>query len=138
MGWDEGDPSERPPHEVWVDTFSIATRPVTNAEYAAYLAATHASRPRFWGDPDFSDERQPVVGLSWDEALAYATWAGARMPWTQLGWSPAGIAAQRVHGRRRHTTRGSRPPGGGRAGPAAHPGPGQPREAAPEALNRAD
>ena len=88
MGWDEGDPSERPPHEVWVDTFSIALRPVTNAEYAACLAATHASRPRFWGDPDFSDERQPVVGLSWDEALAYATWAGARLP-TEAEWEKA-------------------------------------------------
>jgi len=45
MGWEDGHPGERPVHEVWVDAFGIATTPVTNDEYAAYLRATAAPPP---------------------------------------------------------------------------------------------
>ena len=80
MGWLHGHPSERPEHEVWLDAFSIARTPVTNAEYAAYLDATGVAPPPFWNRPAFSRPLQPVVGLSWGEAAAFAAWAGARLP----------------------------------------------------------
>jgi formylglycine-generating enzyme required for sulfatase activity len=97
MGWEQGHPGERPVHAVWVDAFLISRTPVTNADFVPYLAATGATPPRFWGAPGFADPSQPVVGLSWHEAVSFATWAGGRLP-TEAEWEKAargGIAGRR-------------------------------------------
>jgi formylglycine-generating enzyme required for sulfatase activity len=88
MGWEGGLPCERPVHEVWLDHFLIAPTPVTNADFAEYLEATGPALPPFWSDRAFSRPRQPVVGLSWGEASAFAIWAGARLP-TEAEWEKA-------------------------------------------------
>lgn len=71
MGWDAGAPAERPRHRVFLDRFAIATHPVTNAEYGDFVAAGGAAPPPFWSDPRFGAPRQPVVGVSWEDARAY-------------------------------------------------------------------
>jgi formylglycine-generating enzyme required for sulfatase activity len=79
MGDDAGRFDEQPAHEVVVRPFLLARFPVTNREYAAYLDATQAPEPRFWRDGRFSDPLQPVVGVSWFEAVAYCAWLGEMM-----------------------------------------------------------
>jgi formylglycine-generating enzyme required for sulfatase activity len=74
MGWDEGLPGERPRHRVRLDCFAIARAPVTNAEYRSFLDATDTPAPPWWADPRFSAPDQPVVGVSWFEAVAYCDW----------------------------------------------------------------
>jgi formylglycine-generating enzyme required for sulfatase activity len=44
--------------------------------------------PEAWGDRDFNQPNQPVVGVSWEEALAYCKWAGLTLP-TEAQWEYA-------------------------------------------------
>lgn len=74
MGDDAGGFDERPAHPVRISSFSLARFPVTNTQYAAYLAATEGALPRFWHDARFNGPGQPVVGVSWFEAAAYCAW----------------------------------------------------------------
>jgi sulfatase modifying factor 1 len=94
MGHAHGFDSERPVHRVWVDEFSLAGCQVTNAEYAAFLASTGAPPPPFFEQPEFSTPQQPVVGVSWFEAVAYCEWLARatgkryRLP-TEAEWERA-------------------------------------------------
>jgi len=74
MGRDASRPDEAPAHEVVVGTFAVAVSPVTNGEYAAYLADTGAAPPPFVGAERFAAPPQPVVGINWFEAVAYCEW----------------------------------------------------------------
>jgi formylglycine-generating enzyme required for sulfatase activity len=78
MGYDNGGFDERPTHPVRVPAFRLGRFPVTNREYASYLAATDTPRPRFWEDERFNHPLQPVVGVSWFEAAAYCHWLNQR------------------------------------------------------------
>ncbi len=57
-----------------IASFLIGRMPVTNREYAPFLAAGGAPAPPWWSDPNFFLPRQPVVGVSWDDAVAFCDW----------------------------------------------------------------
>ena len=78
MGDAEGRSDERPAHEVRVGPFALARFPVTNRDYAMYLQATGVLEPRFWRDGRFNEHLQPVVGVSWFDAVAYCIWLSER------------------------------------------------------------
>jgi len=48
--------------------------PVTNDEYRRFVAATGHRPPGMAGDPRFELPQQPVVAVSWFDAVAYCAW----------------------------------------------------------------
>ncbi len=78
MGSDAGRDDEKPAHRVWVDAFELAAFQTTNEEYARFLSDTRHPAPLLWDDSDFSHPAQPVVAVSWFDAVAYCQWLGGR------------------------------------------------------------
>ena len=77
--------AEAPEEEVTVGPFWMDKYPVTVAQFTAYLEATGQPEPKFWRDPNFNGLDQPVVGVSWEQAQAYAQWCGKELP-TESQW----------------------------------------------------
>jgi formylglycine-generating enzyme required for sulfatase activity len=74
MGCDAGRDDEKPAHRVWVDSFELAAFQTTNAEYARFLDDTRYLQPLLWIDPSFANPEQPVVAVSWFDAVTYCEW----------------------------------------------------------------
>jgi formylglycine-generating enzyme required for sulfatase activity len=94
MGCDAGRDDEKPAHRVWVDAFELAAYQTTNAEYARFLEETRHPPPLHWDDPNFRNPQQPVVAVSWFDAVAYCDWLSRtlgkkfRLP-TEAEWERA-------------------------------------------------
>jgi formylglycine-generating enzyme required for sulfatase activity len=127
--------NESPRHQVALDAYALARYPITHATYARFVdAGGYADgrwwqeaaaagvwqpggtvkdgwgdvrdRPAYWDDARFKGPNQPVVGVTWYEAVAYCRWLTAtlddgyvyRLP-TEAEWERAarGPSALEAH-----------------------------------------
>ena len=74
MGCEQGRDEEKPVHRVWVDAFEMAVHQVRNRDYACFLETTSRPAPPQWTDPNLNHPDQPVVSVTWFDAVAYCDW----------------------------------------------------------------
>jgi len=102
--------NERPRYEVELEPFRIDRTPVSNGEFAEFIADTGAEAPLYWqadGSDGWLDTRfglrdpiepsLPVIHVDYEGAASFARWAGKRLP-SELEWEVAAAGAEPAAG----------------------------------------
>ena len=86
--------AELPQHQVYLSAYEISRYEITNAQYRAFIEATNRPTPRghngekTWEDETLNGDTQPVIGVTWFDAQAFAEWIGGSLP-TEAQWERA-------------------------------------------------
>lgn len=81
---------ELPQHRVTLDAYYIYKTEVTIAQYQKFCQSTHRPVPAVGEGSTATD---PMLNVSWEDATAYAQWAGAALP-TEAQWEKAARGAE--------------------------------------------
>ncbi|MFP3868464.1 MAG: formylglycine-generating enzyme family protein [Desulfobacteraceae bacterium] len=86
--------NEGPQHRVTLSAFYITATEITNAQYGRFLTDSNHPEPLYWLDKNLNAPDQPVVGVSWQDAVDFAEWLSRktgetyRLP-TEAEWEAA-------------------------------------------------
>jgi formylglycine-generating enzyme required for sulfatase activity/tRNA A-37 threonylcarbamoyl transferase component Bud32 len=85
---------ERPRRRVTLDAYEISVFLVTNFVYREFLTHSGFPNPPWINDYDLGKDDCPVVGVTWDEAMACCRWLSGALP-TEAQWEKAARGTDR-------------------------------------------